>query len=291
MKRAALISLLTLAFVASIATTAQAEPDWEPVSAAAAASTGSAGFQSGSAAAAMGWVKLGEDHFVAVNVATTLNLGLFRVGINAPLNLRVLDNDPQNEGVVRKEDWDEPSEWLRILRFVEVGSPRGTFFVRFGELVASSMGHGTIVDAYYNSIDPDHYQGGLKLRIDPGPGGGELLIDNIIEPELVGVRGFIRPLRIFMGSDGLLGRLATGVSLVSDLKAPARLIPDEEGTTGVDDDGVPTTDSERTVMVGLDAELPLVDTDARAHAPPGRRKGCQVPQKICGNQWKIQCKN
>ena len=220
------------------------------------------GFRTASLTTGLSWTQIGEDHFVAMKLGTTLDFGAFRVGIWAPLNLRTVDEDPQNDGVVRREDWDEPSEWFRILRFVEMGHPRkGPIYARYGELVAGTVGHGTIIDAYYNSIDLDHYQGGLAFRLDLGPFGGELIADNLADPSLLGTRLFARPFRIATGATGLLGRLTTGVSIVTDLFAPTRAILDDDKVQEISDVGIPQATREGTTLVGFDIELPLLDSD------------------------------
>ena len=220
------------------------------------------GFRTAALTTGASWTQIGEDHYVALKLGTVLDFGAFRMGIWAPLNLRAVDEDPQDEGVVRREDWDEPSEWFRILRFVEVGHPRkGPLYARFGELVAATVGHGTIVDAYYNSIDLDHYQAGLAFRLDLGPFGGELLADNLADPSILGTRLFARPVRIVTGDTGLLGRLTTGVSVVTDLFAPPRAILDDDKVQEISDTGFPQATREGTTLVGLDVELPLLDSD------------------------------
>jgi hypothetical protein len=220
------------------------------------------GFRTAALTAGVSWTQIGEDHFVAMKLGTVLDFGAFRMGIWAPLNLRTVDGDPQNDGVVRREDWDERSEWFRILRFVEVGHPRkGPLYARYGELVANTMGHGTIVDAYYNSIDLDHYQGGLAFRLDLGPFGGEILADNLADPSLLGTRLFARPFRVATGATGLLGRLTTGISIVSDLFAPTRAILDDNKVQEISGNGTPQATREGTTILGFDVELPLLDSD------------------------------
>ena len=220
------------------------------------------GFRTAALTTGASWTQIGEDHYVALKLGTVLDFGAFRMGIWAPLNLRTVDEDPQDEGVVRREDWDEASEWFRILRFVEVGHPRkGPLYARYGELVANTMGHGTIVDAYYNSIDLDHYQGGLAFRLDLGPFGGELLADNLADPSVLGTRLFARPVRIVTGDTGLLGRLTTAISIVTDLFAPTRAILDDEKVQEISETGFPRATREGTTLIGFDLELPLLDSD------------------------------
>ncbi|MBR57604.1 MAG: hypothetical protein CMH54_06040 [Myxococcales bacterium] len=220
-----------------------------------------AGYQSGSITSGLGWTQHSGDHFVSMDVGTVVNLRAFRVGLHVPLNLRVHDGGVADDGIVRKEDWDEVSDWFRVIRFIEVGSPyTGPYYGRYGELVAATMGHGTIVDGYYNTLDPDHYQGGIQFRLDLRKYGAEFLIDNLAGPEIIGLRTFVRPLQFGNPRTDILGRTAVGLTVVSDLNAPRTLEINPDGSVVQNDVGLPQASRESTTFLGLDMEMPLVST-------------------------------
>ena len=66
----------------------------------------------------LGYGLIDNDHFLSINVGTALSWGKLGIGVQVPLRFRVVDNDPENEGVLRKEEWDEVSDWTRVLRYV-----------------------------------------------------------------------------------------------------------------------------------------------------------------------------
>lgn len=220
------------------------------------------GYRRASLSLGAGWHAIDEDHFIAIDAGAVLDFGAFRLGLHAPLNLRVIDEAPDDDGVVRKEDWDEPSEWFRVIRFVEVGERnRGPLYARYGELVSADIGHATIVHAYHNTIDPDHYQAGLRARVDLGPYGAELLLDNLVDPEIWGTRLFARPFRIAGSQQQLLRRLAVGLSVIGDASAPAALRRDGGNRIIVDDKRVIDARRDNTAFLGVDLEAVVLDRD------------------------------
>ena len=100
---------------------------------------------------------IGEDMYITMILATEIDLGKIGIGLQAPLNLRVVDKDPKDDSIIRKEDWDEPSEWLRVVRYFRYGHKRDFVYFRIGELREAYIGHATIVNRYYNALDINHF--------------------------------------------------------------------------------------------------------------------------------------
>src|SRR5262245_37119942 len=59
--------------------------------------------------AGVGFAGINEDYFVQLTLQSELNFGKVGVGFAIPLNLRVVDKDPENNddyyGAIRREDW------------------------------------------------------------------------------------------------------------------------------------------------------------------------------------------
>ncbi len=222
----------------------------------------------------LGFGQIGEDYFLTVRLGFAMKLPVPRVdcpplscsttlgfGVQAPLRLRLIDNDPQQEGVIREEDWDEPSDFLRVLRFVEYGNPNEPLHARIGELGGVTLGHGTIVNSYYNMVTPDAYQLGLHTNLNTIYGGGQVLIDNLISPSIVGVRVYARPWA-FIDKKAWLNRLAVAFNTVVDGDAPLELRRDINGNIVVDPNIAPeVADEQATVFNGIDVELNIVDME------------------------------
>ena len=242
--------------------------------------------------AGIGPAKLGDDYFVRLNlggaVATpALPLPLpaswfdaepsapLKVGFYVPLSFRLT-----GEGdFFRNDEWDEPGEILRTVRWAEIGQRYGAVRLRVGELVDWSVGHSTIMSGYNNSLDLDHFSWGVGGEINTKMGGVELMVGDVVDPSVMGGRVYVRPL-FFTGGPSFFDRLAVGASVITDTHAPKELKLEprlnEAGNPEFDAQGNPIstgkyvqdengdliveTESAATVM-GIDAELPLL--------PPG----------------------
>jgi hypothetical protein len=229
---------------------------------------------SGRVSIGFGASKIAEDWFGTLTPALTLtipNLTLARQGdlfdrdqthdlrlrFSAPLRFRLKDRAPtDNEGAFRRRDWDEPAEFMRILRGVEYGAPYAGIYVRGGELVDVRIGHRTIVDAYDNAIDVDHFQWGLHSALNTTYGGTELLFDNLADPELMGIRLYARPVA-FADRTSYWSRFAVGTSLIGDRDAPLQLAYTAQGTGyQIDGDGdFVELSSRATGLWGVDVEM------------------------------------
>ncbi|MFU8806713.1 MAG: hypothetical protein ACNA8W_23090, partial [Bradymonadaceae bacterium] len=228
----------------------------------------------GAVSAEMGFGRIEEDNFVNLDLRLTYGLpvpavGCFagedcltrlRFGIQAPLRFRVIDREPHQDSFLRKEDWTEFSDYLRVIRFVEYGYPHEAFYGRVGELGPAVLGHGTIINNYYNVITTDHYQLGVQANVNTIYGGVETMLNNVARPTVFGLRTYVRPMS-FIDKESFWTRFAVGTSLVGDVSAPTRLQRDEAGAIAVSPNFRPLVDeSQWTTIAGLDFELNLVTT-------------------------------
>lgn len=231
----------------------------------------------GGAAAEVGVGALGEDTFLNLNLKLGYTLEApavgceeadgdcrsdLRLAAQAPLRLRMIDSSPADDSLLRERDWDETADFFRIARLIEYGEPADTLHARAGELGPISLGHGTIVDDYYNVISVDHYQPGVYGEANTRYGGAEALVNNAVSPSVMGARGYVRPYS-FVDDDHLLSRLAVGASLVADVSAPGRLAAEtDQPESVVDRTYRPVVDEETaTSLWGVDLEMPIVESD------------------------------
>lgn len=202
--------------------------------------------QPNSAGAELGFGAIDEDFFLKLTLRTGLNLGKVGIGLQVPLNLRVVDRDPKNEddyyGLIRQEDWDEPAEYFKVIRYVRYGHKHSDdlIFARVGEL-AASIGHGTIMDRYLNNIDVDTFRVGTQLDVYTEYGGVETVVGDIgslvlgsPDSKLVGGRLYVKPFG-FVDPESPLNIFNVGVSLITDANAPRSI----EETQATDDNGNP----------------------------------------------------
>ncbi len=255
--------------------------------------------------AGLGFGQIGDDYYARVNLGFELNLGQIGFGIQAPMNLLVYEGEGPGKfpmdmthatssrdqkaygGVLRRADYDEISDYGKIIRYVRWGHKGDLLYVLAGELGGANLGHSTLVSRYVNNSSLDHAKFGLQLDVNTDWGGVETVFDNIVSGAdndksyggenagLIGVRGYARPLN---GTGiPLLRRMAVGVTSVVDRRAPivlARKAPGPGQTSGdfsrdaegnFIKDGTSVDDSFKAL--GFDLEVPVLEMDILSVVP------------------------
>ncbi|MCK9460327.1 MAG: hypothetical protein M0R80_11875 [Proteobacteria bacterium] len=201
--------------------------------------------------AGFGWA--GEDGFALVLLEQGLAYEGVGLVLSGPLRFRIIDDAPEEDGVLRDQDWDEPSDFARIARRVAFAKTwdDAELDARLGELNGVGVGHGSVADHYFNSADMDHYQGGLILDAEYAGNGIEFLMDDVVAPEILAGRARIAPLAWFLDGDWPR-RLEIGYTLGADIKAPRRVMGNSDTVIAV---------------TGGDVSLRVVDLDVASLIP------------------------
>ena len=226
--------------------------------------------------------RLDEDFFLNVNLRLNFDQEFWGVGVQVPLRFRIIDNDPQDRddigSVIRKEDWDQPSDFLRLLRYVYIGKKdkSGPFYIRLGELNGLTIGHGTIMHRYFNNFDISRWRAGLNAAVNIGGVGAEVMVSDLLDYHVVGGRMTIRPFRLAMG-ESFLDRFVIGASVIADTKAPVALQRqvddpatefDESTLAEVDGNDEPVVARDRALWIaGVDLGFELVTSDILSITP------------------------
>ncbi len=235
----------------------------------------------------LNYENIGGDSFITLNLGLNIDLGQIGFGIQAPLRLLVADSDPQSDpigGVIRREDWDEWTDFLKILRFFRYGRKGQLLFVQVGDLPGATIGHGTIVNRYYNNTDINHYKMGFQLDVNTDYGGIETLFNNGFISNLIGIRGFVRPWS-FVDTESYMNNLAVGLSVVTDWAAPYCIegadpqtgsrtgsclpdIPSSSVVPAFDEDGnLHTNSTKAATVMGGDVEFRVLNTSIVSITP------------------------
>ena len=203
--------------------------------------------------AQVGHAVLAGDHFATISATAAIEAGDMAFDLEAPLRYRVHDSSPRdglpNMGV-RQLDWDEPSEWLRVLRRLEFRRSGEAIYGRVGRLAGATIGHGSLVLGYHNNLQPDHGMAGMRLDADLGLWGAQLFLSDVVTWQVLATRAFLRPLD---GSPSrLLRSLTAALTFAADLQAPLRPITDVQGARTFDARGVLRAERDLLSMYGLD---------------------------------------
>ena len=141
----------------------------------------------------------------------TLGLGLDLVVLYNPF----ADNDEPRFLAEDAEDWNNPSTWLRLIRYIRYGQPNEPFHFRFGELDYLTIGHGSIMSGYSN-YDRRGVQ--LNLRSSDNRRGVETMINDIGSPTIFGGRAFFRPFQR-AENNNFFTRFEVGATYLTDIDA------------------------------------------------------------------------
>ena len=180
------------------------------------------------------------DAYVRLQLQPDIPLG--NVGIGLDL---ILLYNPYAEGTepqILAEDgeaWDDPSTWLRLIRYVRYGQPYDPFHFRFGELDYLTIGHGSIMSGYSNY---DRRGLRLNLRSPENRSGIETMVNDIGNPTIFGGRAFLRPFQR-AENNNFLTRFELGATYLTDINPNLQ----EEG-------------EDPLIAVGLDVGFPIFET-------------------------------
>lgn len=168
----------------------------------------------------------------------------------------ILDFEPS--GKLRKENFNEFSDYLSIIRYLRYGMKDEPVYIRLGTLGYYSLGHGTIMNNYNNSPTFDNRRIGLIADINFGKFGFESIYGSFGQAGILGVRGYVLPIQFTSASNlPIISNLELGLTLISDFNSLARVDSgffDNNGEFKVVKDGGDVS------FIGFDVGLPLMKT-------------------------------
>ncbi len=187
---------------------------------------------------------LDSDFYVAADAYAAYRSPQLDLVGQVPLRLMLTGDD----GVrIRRQDWDEASDFTRLLRQLD-WRPSDAFRLRLGEPTGVTLGHGAIVDHFYNATDLDHYKTSLAVRWQNLRYGAEFFSDDVVHWEILAARAFYRP-------------LGETQSWVRDLQVALTVAVDRAAPTGtmmgVDGTNMPIALRAPVWLYGVDADIPL----------------------------------
>ncbi len=173
----------------------------------------------------------------------------FRAILGVPLRF-------EPDSGLRREDWDERADYGRVVWEVSFSHPEKGVLLRVAPLAGYSLGVGNLVSVFYSTLDPDHWRTGFAGAYHGRPGGLDVFVDSVLDPQVLGARLHVRPLS-FLHPDGVFGRLEVGATLAGDMDAPADYVL-ERGLRTLDAVGLPRVTREGVSAIGVDARWPVL---------------------------------
>jgi len=192
------------------------------------------------------------DLYYAFHFTPEIAFANFGVGLDLQLDI-------SSKGNIRKENFNEFSDYLSIIRYLRYGVKNDPLFVKLGALDYYSLGHGSIMYNYNNSPGFDARKAGLIVDIDFGEFGFESIYSRFGEAGVVGLRGFVRPLKFTsIGDMPIIGNLEVGATYAGDFNDKAGIISGYYNQTT--NNFVSLTDGGSTNIIGFDLGLPVINT-------------------------------
>ena len=179
----------------------------------------------------VGYEKVAEDYYVTIKPTLEFGFWDFRIGLQLPLEVLAVDREPkghQKPPAIRRGTYDDITDYSKIFRYVAHGThlyfnPDDAFnwSFYFGEMKDGYIGHKTIIYRYTSSYDPTVYRSGLMADLNNSWGGVEVFQSDVWRNEVIGTRGYIRPMGIFYGVRDLffagLSRSGSGQQMAMSL--------------------------------------------------------------------------
>lgn len=175
-------------------------------------------------------------------------------GVGLDLNL-----DFDSDGNFRRENFNEFSDYLSIIRYVRYGIKNDPVFIKLGALDYYTIGHGTIMHQYNNSPTFDSRKVGLLADIDFGQFGFESMYSAFGEDGVIGFRGYIRPLQFTSVSEiPIISMLEVGATFVSDFSENAGVL---SGNYNISDNRFQVIENNGSInVIGFDLGFPLISS-------------------------------
>jgi hypothetical protein len=233
----------------------------------------------------VGYARLDNSSYLAVSPEIDMLFGEdVRLGLGLPLHVRAYADGFYDTGKIkfREHDYDKPSDYARILRFLTIGKKEDQLFLNVSQLYAATIGHGAVVRRYSGNIDTNITRVGAQFDAYAKYGGFEAFVGDVVQPQhfLAGL-AFFKPLGWITGpSRETLGWTSIGLSTAMDLAAPYTLCrntatrypqvgesgtaPAELGCAGAAyyESGEPVAqETRRAQVVGVDLETKIVKTE------------------------------
>ncbi len=170
--------------------------------------TGLALLPNGGRGGVEGYAQLTPMLVVDGGEALGLNLG-------APVRLR-LGGGEWGAGLVRREDWDNLSDWGQLVHALKLGSDTSPVGLWVGALEGYSLLSGHLVRRYSNRANPDYHPAGASLTGTLGPLYVEAFASDVLGARLMGAQAEVDLQHLFTGPPRQRGRYTLGLSAVHD---------------------------------------------------------------------------
>jgi hypothetical protein len=222
----------------------------------------------------LGYRQLDLVHYVTLNPEADMRFGKLEFGLGVPLALEIFNgewdeakDEPvgfDDAGSLRTEDWDEPGEYVRFIRYLRYGKKEDRLYFNLSQVASTSIGHGALMRRYSVNIDPDSTRLSAELDMYNDYAGFEIVTNSVVDWDLFGGIAFVKPLSFFMDSP-VARSLSIGFTYLADRHAPVTLTTQTDPTVNpywVLGTGRPEVSSDAFLHgMGVDMEIKILKTE------------------------------
>lgn len=193
------------------------------------------------------------DPYYHIRLNPELEFAEFGIGLDLKLEFNA-------DGNIRTENFNDFSDYMSIIRYVRYGYKNDPLYLRLGALDYATLGHGSIMYLYNNSISYDNRKVGVEFDMDFTGFGFESVYSSFGEAGIIGVRGFVRPLLLSseLRDIPIINDLEVGATIVSDFHEDAGVVAAAYNPVSEEID--PIIDEGNVTAVGFDLGLPVIET-------------------------------
>ncbi|NOK34698.1 hypothetical protein HMI49_15975 [Corallococcus exercitus] len=179
-----------------------------------------------------------DEGFVQVDPTFILDGGAeFGISLGAPLRLRLWGGSG-GTGLIRREDWDNLSDFGQVVRAFKLGSDNAPVGVWFGALESYSLLSAHLVRRYSNRLNPDYHPAGGFLTGTLGPLYTQAFASDVLGARLMGAEVVLDVQHVLFGQPPEPGRYTLALSAVHDWgraggRAPSVMLAHLDGTAVV----------------------------------------------------------
>jgi hypothetical protein len=137
--------------------------------------------------------------------------------------LKSKDNLTEGIGTLRKEDWDETSDYAKVIRYFTVGKPENDFFLNISRQYDQSLAHGTVIRDYNANINFNTSRLGATVDFTRAAIGVQAIANDLVRPDVLGLMLFVRPFRPF-SENVLMRSLSLGLTYAHGVNQAHRLL-------------------------------------------------------------------
>jgi hypothetical protein len=172
-------------------------------------------------------------------------------------------------GKLRSQDWDEPSDYAKVIRYFIMGGEERPFFLNVSRIHAHSVGHGPVISRYNPNLDYNTARVGATLDAYHKFIGFESMINDVVDPDVLGLLAFVRPFHTKYAENLYLSRLSFGAQISVGSDVPTRAGYEKGLFDPAADLPIPTVDedfnmavanSETVTILGFDVETKVLRT-------------------------------